>query len=116
MLQLVELQGVLPRFQEQGYRLIAVGPDTPEQAAGVMADHGLTFPVVSDEGLALTRKFGIVYQAPDEDSLPVPAVYLVDGAGTITFHFVRPNYDLRLDPELLLAAARAAPAKRPGKP
>jgi peroxiredoxin len=68
---------------------------------------GLPFPVVSDEGLVLTRKFGIVFQAPERDPLPVPAVYLVASDGTIQLHYVHPDYRVRLDTELLLAAARA---------
>jgi hypothetical protein len=67
---------------------------------------------MSDEGLALTRQFGIVFRAPERDPLPVPAVYLVDGEGTITFHYVHPDHKIRLDPDLLLAAARAGQTKR----
>jgi hypothetical protein len=43
----------------------------------------------------------------------VPAVYVVDGRGTITFHYVHPDYTLRLHPELLLAATKVDPARRP---
>jgi hypothetical protein len=68
---------------------------------------------VTDGSLALTRRFGIVFQAPERDPLPVPAVYLVDRGATITFHFVHPDYRLRLHPELLLAATRVAPARKP---
>jgi len=93
--------------------MIAISPDDPGQAAEVASDLGLAFPVVSDEGLTLTRKFGIVFQAPERDPLPVPAVYLVDGGGTVTFHFVHPDYKLRLHPELLLAAASVEPGRRP---
>jgi len=42
----------------------------------------------------------------------VPAVYLVDGEGMITFHYVHPDYKIRLDPDLLLAAARAGQTKK----
>ncbi|MCG6925673.1 MAG: peroxiredoxin family protein [Acidobacteria bacterium] len=113
MRQLVELQDLLPRLQERGYRTIAISRDDPGHAAEVASDHGLAFSVVSDEGLTLTRKFGIVFQAPDQDPLPVPAVYLVDGEGTVTFHFVHPDYKIRLNPELLLAAASLQPGRRP---
>jgi hypothetical protein len=71
---------------------------------------------VSDEGLALTRDFGIVFQAPEREPLPVPAVYLVDPDRTITFHFVHPDYKLRLHPDLLLAATAVEPARPPAKP
>ena len=93
--------------------MIAIGPDSPSQAAEVASDLGLTFPVVSDEGLALSREFGIVFRAPERDPLPVPAVYLVDGSGTITFHYVHPDYKLRLHPDLLLKATEVDPARRP---
>ena len=70
--------------------------------------------MVGDEGLVLTRRFGIVFQAPDRDPLPVPAVFMIDGSGTIALHYVHPDYKIRLDPELLLAVARLGHAgKRP---
>lgn len=62
---------------------------------------------MSDEDLALTRQFGIVFRAPGRDPLPVPAVYLADEEGTVTFHYVHPDYKIRLDPDVLLAAAQA---------
>lgn len=94
--------------------MIAISPDGPAKAAELAGDLGLAFPVVSDEGLVLTRKFGIVFQAPERDPLPVPAVYLVDRSGTIAFHYVHPDYKIRLAPEVLLAAARAGdPAEQP---
>jgi hypothetical protein len=68
---------------------------------------------VCDPGLALTRRFGIVFRAPERDPLPVPAVYLIDGEGTIVFHFVHPDYRLRLHPELLVAATKVPPARPP---
>ena len=86
--------------------MFAISPDSPEKNAELAQDLGLGFPVLSDDGLALTRRFGIVFQAPDRDPLPVPAVYLVDGSGRIELHYVHPDYKVRLDPELLLAAAR----------
>jgi hypothetical protein len=38
--------------------------------------------------------------------LPVPAVFLVTTNGLIQFEYVNPDYKVRLDPELLLAAAK----------
>jgi peroxiredoxin len=38
--------------------------------------------------------------------LPVPAVFVVDADGTIHFSYANPNYKVRLDPQLLLAAVR----------
>jgi peroxiredoxin len=85
--------------------VIAISPDAPEKNAELARDLGLEFPVVGDEDLALSRRFGIVFQAPDRAPLPVPAVYLVDASGLIQFHYVHPDYKVRLDPELLVAIA-----------
>jgi len=37
----------------------------------------------------------------------VPAVYLINSDGMIEFHYVHPDYKIRLDPEVLLAAVQA---------
>ncbi len=82
-----------------------MSPDSPEQNAELAEDLGLDFPLMSDNELAWTRRFGIVFQEPGRNALPVPAVYLVDAEGTVQFNYVHPNYRVRLDTELLLAAA-----------
>lgn len=40
--------------------------------------------------------------------LPVPAVFIVGTDGIIKFEYINPNYKVRLDPDVLLAAAKAA--------
>ncbi len=84
-----------------------MSPDSPEQNAEFAEDLGLDFPLMSDNELAWTRRFGIVFETERRGRLPVPAVYLVDGEGTVQFHYVHPNHRVRLDTELLLAAANA---------
>ncbi len=39
--------------------------------------------------------------------LPVPSVFLVGTDGKIKFEYVNPDYKVRLEPEILLAAAKA---------
>lgn len=39
--------------------------------------------------------------------LPVPAVYLVDTEARVRFQYVNPDYKTRIDPQTVLAAARA---------
>ena len=90
-----------------GYQVLAISGDVPEKAAEMAENQGLTYPVLSDEGLALTRRFGIAFQRGNRAPLPVPAVFLVDTEGTIQFHYVHPNYRLRLDLDVLIAAAKA---------
>ncbi len=40
--------------------------------------------------------------------LPVPSVFIVDTAGVIRFVYSNPNYEVRIDTEKLLDAARKA--------
>ena len=84
-----------------------MSPDSPEQNGELAGDLGAAFPVMSDADLAWTRRFGIVFEAGRRGKLPVPAVYVVDAGGTVQFHYVHPNYRVRLDSDLLLAAAEA---------
>lgn len=43
----------------------------------------------------------------DHHLLPVPAVYLINPDGLITFQYVNPDYTTRINSEVLLTAARA---------
>jgi len=104
---LVKLQTALPELSALGYQLIAISPDRPDKALETAEKHKFSFPVVSDPGLAVSRGFGIVFQRPERRPLPVPAVFVVDQEGRVTFHFVHPDYRVRPDPELIVAAARA---------
>jgi len=89
-----------------GYHIIAITGDAPEKVAELVAQRGLTFTVLADADLAVTRQFGIVFkQGPW--LLPVPAVFVVGTDGIIRFHYVHPDYTVRLDADVLLAAAKA---------
>lgn len=75
--------------------------------AELAAKKGLTYTMLVDDDLTVTRQFGIVFK---EGSwlLPVPAVFVVGTDGIIQFHYVHPDYRVRLEPDVLLAAAKAA--------
>ena len=63
-----------------------------------------------DKTVEKYKKWGIdLEQASGHDHhyLPVPATYLIGTKGTIQFQYVNPNYAVRLDPELLVAAAKS---------
>ncbi len=84
------------------------------------------FRLLSDTDMAVARSFGVAYTLDDqtlaelkkfgvdvEDAsgkkhhmLPVPAMFLVATNGLIQFEYVNPDYRVRLDPGLLLAAVR----------
>jgi peroxiredoxin len=56
-------------------------------------------------------KFGIDVEAASGDThheLPVPAVFVLGTDGKIRFEYVNLDYKSRLDPDVLLAMAKAA--------
>lgn len=104
---MVQLQSIEPRLLELGYQIIAVSPDPPEKLIETIQKRDLSFRLLSDVDLAAPRAFGIAFQPEGKRALPVPAVYIVGADGVIRFHYVHPDYTVRLDSDLLLAAAKA---------
>jgi hypothetical protein len=68
---------------------------------------GIAFNVESDKFAKFLQKAS----GETHRLLPVPAVYIVDTESKVQFQYVNPDYKTRIDPQTVLAAARAA-AKR----
>ena len=89
--------------------------------------HDLGFELLSDSSMTAATQFGLAWQLPptlvekysnwDIDlegasgqthhMLPVPAVLVVGTDGIIRFQYVNPNHRIRLEVDVLLAAAKA---------
>ena len=113
---------------ELGYQVIAVSPDRPEKVRSTSKSNDIEYTLLSDTTLKAARGFGVAYQASDEmvaklkgfgldieeasgekhHWLPVPSVFILDTSGVIRFQYVNPDYKVRVDPDVLLAAARAS--------
>lgn len=127
-IHLSQIQGVKSDLNAMGFNLIGVSPDKPEKIHGLVQNQKLGYELYSDSSMRLAQQFGLAYRVPDseyehlkkmgidleEDSgethhlLPVPAAYLVEkGSGLITFQYANPDYTVRLNADLLMAAARA---------
>ncbi len=95
----------------------------------------MQFELLSDSQMTAAKAFGIAYRVSDayyerlrefgndlEEAsgekhhlLPVPAVFIVGTDGMIKFEYVNPNYRVRLDADVLLAAVKAALKEEPQK-
>ncbi len=53
------------------------------------------------------RQMGIVFQSEGKQPLPAPSVFITSRKGDILFQHVDPNFRVRLDNGVILAAARA---------
>jgi peroxiredoxin len=118
----------LPKLQALGATLIAISPEKPDYGQLLADEQQLTFPVLSDLGNAVARRYGLVFQIDEEtkelfvgsfsndlaerngdDSweLPVPATFVVDASGIIRFAHVDADYLTgRADPEEVLGVLR----------
>ncbi len=125
-LQLGQLQGIEKDFLAMGVQLIAITPDPPGALRGVTKKHNLQYKLLSDSDMAAAEAFGVAYKLDDDVigrykkydifmqntrgepryQLPVPAIFLVNSDGIIEFTYVNPDHKIRIQPELLLTAAR----------
>ena len=131
-LQLRAYEAVLPELEALGAGLVAVSPQKPEFSRAGSAQHALRFPVLSDAGSRVARRYGLVYQLsealqdahaqggivlPDINGdadwqLPVPATFVVETSGRVALSYVDVDYRNRLEPAEILAALRSLPSIR----
>jgi peroxiredoxin len=127
-LQLRAYQGVLSQIHDLGAELVAISPQTPDYALSDVEKKQLTFPVLTDKGNGVARKFGLVFSLSEtmralqtnfgnpttkfngDDSweLPMPGTFVIDRGGVVRLAHVDPNYMNRLEPAAILEALRAA--------
>lgn len=110
MTQLVELQRALPRFEAAGIKLYAVSYDDRDALAEFARHHGITFPLLSDRGSKVIRRFGILnrFVTPDQVphyGIPFPGTYLVDEEGTVTAKFFQRSLAARATAEAVIDEA-----------
>ena len=128
----IELRGfqeVLPKMKDLGATLIAISPEKPDHGILMAEKNKLMFPVLSDHGNNVARKFGIVFKIGNElrefmnsefnndlavrngeesYELPVPATYVVDTLGVIRFANVDVDFMTgRAEPQTVIAALEA---------
>ena len=119
-------QEVLPEIKVQGASLVAISPQTPDNSLSLAETAGLGYEVLSDQGNAVARQFGLVYRLGDsiyqlqeqfgvdllkangDDSreLPLPGTFIIDQGGTIRFAQVFADHSQRAEPATVLEALR----------
>ncbi len=120
--QLSEMQRIEQDIVEQGYQIVAVSPDSPDNLQNSLRKNKLNYLLLSDSQLQLSTAFGLTFQAPEGYAeillpqsggvntaalLPVPAIFVLNTDGSIEFEYISPNYKKRLNPDLLLAVLEA---------
>jgi len=119
-LQLRAYQAILPQIEELGATLVAVSPQTPDNSPTTAEQKGLTFPVLSDPGNLVARRYGLVfslsetlravsadlpaYNGEDSWELPMPGTFVIAPDGTVRLAFVDADWTRRLEPAAIFDA------------
>ncbi|MBA2331005.1 MAG: AhpC/TSA family protein [Flavisolibacter sp.] len=113
--ELSRFQDSLQLLTDKGATLIAITPESTEGINQTIAKTGATFPIVFDEGMHISKKYGVSFVVDDKTAaryknfgtdllqinrqktptLPVPAVYVINRDGTITYRFFESDYKRR---------------------
>ncbi len=126
-LHLSELRHAEAQLRELGFEVWFLSMDKPAVLVDSLDEPDIGYTLFSDSELSATRGFGIAFQVDDatleryegfgirlEEAsgqdhhvLPVPATFMIGTDGIITFAYANPSYQVRLHPDVLLAAAKA---------
>ncbi|MGZ4900277.1 MAG: peroxiredoxin-like family protein [Candidatus Angelobacter sp.] len=120
--QLAALQEIHQQIAAAGASLVAISPQTQKHSYMTRDMHQLRFPVLSDQGNQVARKFGLVYRLSPEMQamyesimtklpgyngdqsweLPLAATYVVQTDGKISWAIIDADWRRRPEPEELL--------------
>ena len=121
-LELKALQEKISEFKEKKTTLVAISPQSTDNSLTVIEKHSLTFEVLTDKDNIFAKQLGIVFELQDfvlphyeslginlssfnknnDNSLPIPAVFVVDESSEIIYKFADANYMNRIDIDELL--------------
>jgi len=109
----VELQGRYEEIRKQGLELVAISYDSPETLRKFADSRGIRFPLISDSGSAIIRRFGILNEQQEPGTrtygIPHPGTFIVNRAGVVTARFFEDAYQERYTAAAMLAAQNANP-------
>jgi len=125
-MELAALQSALADLQAIPATLVAISPQRPAHSLALAERRHLAFPILSDRGNQVARRFGVVFRLPDylreiyrafpldlaqyneaePWTLPMPGRFVIDRAGVVRDVDVDPDYTTRSEPAATVAAVR----------
>ena len=110
----MELQGRYQDITKQGLGLIAVSYDPPETLKKFADSRGITFPMVSDPGSAIIKRYGLLNETVDSKStsygIPHPGTFILDPKGVVVSRFFEQAYQERYTAATILSTMGVEPA------
>ena len=108
----MELQSRYSDITRQGFGLIAISYDAPETLKKFADSRGITFPLISDAGSAIIRKYGLLNETVDPKSrsygIPHPGTFIVDRKGVVRSRFFEDAYQERYTAATILSTLGAS--------
>jgi len=132
-LQLRALQARLSEIHDLGAQLVAISPEVPDGSLDTTEIDNMEFNVLSDQDSKVAAQYGVAWEVPEfflehmkvdrgldlnavnnitndsEDSstiLPIPATFVIDKKGTVTWRYVDVDYRTRSEPEDIITALK----------
>ena len=117
-LDLKQIQRSLPQIKQLGATLVAISPQSPDDALTMQQKNQLGFEVLSDVDQEVIRAYNLQFD-PGQDyhdrrdltllngdgskTLPVPATFIINSDRKIAAAHVEANYTLRMSAEEIIA-------------
>ena len=113
---LIRIQDSLDLIYELGASVIAISPEKPEYLEKAREETGSEFALLYDEGYRISDAYDVTFlpkkkqtmkyntfteaelkkaHSDDSQRLPIPATYIIDQDGIITWRHFDPNYKAR---------------------
>jgi len=97
-----------PELNERGIRIVTVSTDEPGAIAAGRGKHGIQATMLSDPDLKVTTLYDIRNERNIHPGglgpLPIPTTFLVDADGVVRWIDKSEDYQIRSQPERVLAA------------
>lgn len=126
-LQLKALQARLPEIHALGAQLVAISPQVPDGSMSESDISKMDFLVLSDQNADVAASYGVAWQVPtfllehmrvdrgldlesvnngNSSVLPIPATFVLDKQGKVTWRYVDVGYRTRSEPEDIINALK----------
>jgi peroxiredoxin len=111
--ELTRLQDSLSLITEKGAQVVAITPEASEGIAKTIEKTKAVFPIIYDEEMKISKGYKVGFQVDDRTTeryksfgndllvinnqkqkawLPVPAVYIINKEGTVTYRYFNEDY------------------------
>lgn len=121
---LKKLEDSLQLIKDKKATVVAITAELPENISKTIEKTKADYPIIYDEDLKIMKAYDVEFEVPenvltryrnsgikiDENNgkkngnfLPVPATYIIDKEGTITYRFFQPDYKRRPSMKEILA-------------